>query len=174
MKNNKTITMVSNNYWTLFKFRYDIVDYFIQQGYQVNLIAKRDKFHEHFDNVKINKFFIPLAERGLNIVNEIITLYSIYKIYKKNKSDLSFHFTIKPNIYASLITNILKIKTISFITGIGHIFINKRPFLKRIIVNLYKYSLKNCEEVWFTNIHDKKLFIENSIITSQKTRIVPH
>ena len=33
--------------------------------------------------------------------------------------------------------------------------------------------MKNSSEVWFTNIHDKKIFIENKIISSQKTRIVP-
>ena len=173
MENNKIITLVSNNYWTLFKFRSDVINNFINKGYRVNLIAKKDKYHKKFNNDKIQKFFIPLSERSLNIINEIRTLYSLYKIYSKNKSDLSFHFTIKPNIYASIITKIFGIKTISFITGIGHIFIKSPFLLKKIIIKLYQYSLKNSKEVWFTNIHDKKIFIENKIISSQKTRIVP-
>jgi glycosyltransferase involved in cell wall biosynthesis len=170
---NKTITLISNNYWTLYKFRFDIVDNFINQGYSINLIAKKDDFHDKFTNKNIKKYFIPLTERGINIFNEIKTFYYLYKIYKNINSDLSFHFTIKPNIYASIISSFFKIKTISFITGIGHIFINKKLFLKKIIIMLYKYSLKNCLEVWFTNKHDKELFIKNGIIKNQSTRIVP-
>ena len=61
MESNKIITMVSNNYWTLFKFRSDIINNFINQGYRVNLIAKKDKFHKEFNSNKIKKFFIPFS-----------------------------------------------------------------------------------------------------------------
>ncbi|MEC9206320.1 MAG: glycosyltransferase, partial [Pseudomonadota bacterium] len=38
---------------------------------------------------------------------------------------------------------------------------------------LYKISLKNTLQVWFANVHDKKLFLNLNIIKKQETAIVP-
>ena len=40
--NQKSIAMVSNNYWTLYKFRYDVIQMLINEGYIIHLIAKND------------------------------------------------------------------------------------------------------------------------------------
>ncbi|MBH44247.1 MAG: hypothetical protein CMD88_02170 [Gammaproteobacteria bacterium] len=171
---NKTITLVSNNYWTLYKFRYDVIEMFVKKGYKVNLIAHKDKYHLNFDSERINKYFIPVEVRSTNILTELKTFISLYNIYKDLKTDIIIHFTIKPNIYGSILARYFKIKSISFITGVGYIFTSKKYFLRKIIALLYRYSLKNNYEVWFTNNSDKMLFLKNKIIDkSQKTDIVP-
>ena len=58
MEINKTITLVSNNYWTLYKFRFDVIKLFISKGYKVNLIAKRDAFHTKFSGEEIKKYIL--------------------------------------------------------------------------------------------------------------------
>ena len=80
MKKNKSITLVSNNYWTLYKFRYDVVNLFIKKGYIVNLIGKKDGFQKKFTNKSINKYYIPISERGINIFNEIYSLIHFFAI----------------------------------------------------------------------------------------------
>ena len=173
LKKNKSITLVSNNYWTLYKFRYDVVNLFIENGYIVNLVGKKDGFQKKFTDKRINKYYIPISERSINIFNEINTFISLYKIYKKLKTDLIFHFTIKPNIYGSIISNLFNIKSIVFVTGYGHIFLKKKSFVKRLVILMYKFALKNSTEIWFANEDDRKTFIQNKIINKQKTRIVP-
>ena len=42
----KSVTMVSNNYWTLYKFRYDVIQMFMKKGYHVTLVARRDQYHQ--------------------------------------------------------------------------------------------------------------------------------
>ena len=165
---------MSNNYWTLYKFRYDVVQMFVKKGYEVILIAGKDSFHLNFNNKKIKKIFLPIDERGLNPLSEIKTMVSLYRIYKNIKTDLIIHFTIKPNIYGSIICKLLNINSISFITGVGHIFLKKKSFFKDFISRLYKYALSKNKEVWFTNKSDKELFIKNKIINkNMKIKIVP-
>ena len=136
-EDTKTIALVSNNYWTLYKFRYDVVQMFIKKEYKVILIAGKDSFHTNFKNNNITKIFLPIDERGMNPFSEIKTILSLYRIYKHIKTDLVMHFTIKPNIYGSLMSKILDIKSISFITGIGHIFLKKKSLIK-------VFSKKSC------------------------------
>ena len=99
---NKSIALVSNNYWTLYKFRYDVIQMFLKKGYQVILIAGKDLYHQKFNDTQIKKIYLPIDERGLNPISEIKTLIKLYQYYKKIKPDLTIHFTIKPNI---LLTN---------------------------------------------------------------------
>ena len=61
-------------------------------------------------------------------------------------------FTIKPNIYGSLISRILKIKNINTITGLGNTFINKNIFNNIIFFLYIKYQYKNLIIIFFIMI----------------------
>jgi len=170
---SKLISLVSNDYWTLYKFRYDIIHMLIKQGYKIILIAKKDEYHKKFINKNISKHFIQLESRSINIFTEIRTIIDLYKIYKKYKPDLIFHFTIKPNIYGGIIARFLNIKTISMITGLGYIFVKSNRFLKIFVIQILKFAIKNSKEIWFTNIHDLNKYQKLNIIKSQKTNLIP-
>jgi len=170
---NKLIGLVSNDYWTLYKFRYDIIQMLIRKGYKIILIANKDKYHKKFNNENISKHFIPLKDRSINIFSEIKTIINLYKIYKKSNFDLIFHFTLKPNVYGGIIARFLNIKTISMITGLGYIFIKPNKLLKALVVKMLKFSIKNSKEVWFTNTHDLGVYQKLNIIKSQQTKLIP-
>ena len=52
--NQKSIAMVSNNYWTLYKFRYDVIKMLIDEGYIIHLIAKNDSYEKKFKHKNIH------------------------------------------------------------------------------------------------------------------------
>ena len=91
-----------------------------------------------FFNKKIKEGFLG----RLKSIKELKTFISIHKLHKKIKPDLVFNFTLKPNIYSNLSAAILNIKTISMITGLGHIFIKANIIYKTIIILLLRLSLK--------------------------------
>lgn len=171
--NKRSISMVSNNYWTLYKFRYDIINMLIDEGYTVHLIAKDDTYQKYFKHKNIHIHFLYLEERGKNIFKELRTFLSIYKLHKKIRPSLIFNFTLKPNIYSSLSAMILNIKTICMITGLGHIFIRANILYRNTLVFLLRHSLKKSQEIWFTNKYDEDYFREMNIIKLQKTSIIP-
>tara|TARA_Y100000996_G_scaffold409609_1_gene390556 strand:+ start:6 stop:1136 length:1131 start_codon:yes stop_codon:yes gene_type:complete len=171
--NKKSISIVSNNFWTIYKFRYDIVKLLIQNGYHINLLAGEDSYIEKFDNPNITTVKIPINDRGMNLIQEINTFRKIYVIHKKLRPDLVFNFTLKPNIYSSFVCRYLNIPFISMITGLGHVFISDRNILKKLITFLLLHSLKKSLEVWFTNKSDKAYFQENKIVSNQHIKIIP-
>ena len=171
--NKKSIAMVSNNYWTLYKFRYDVIKMLVDEGHIIHLIAKNDSYQKQFKHKNIHIHFLSLEERGKNIFKELRTFASIYKLHKKIKPSLIFNFTLKPNIYSNLSAMILNIKTISMITGLGHIFIKANSFYRNIVILLLRLSLKKSQEIWFTNKHDEEYFRKLKIVSLQKTSIVP-
>ena len=90
---SKLISLVSNDYWGLYKFRYDIIHMLIRQGYKIILIAKKDEYHKKFNNKNILKHFIKLEHRSVNIFTEIRTMIDLYKIYTDPL--LSYDFRIE-------------------------------------------------------------------------------
>ena len=125
---DKNITIVSNYFWSIYKFRHDVVKMFIKKGYHVNLIAGDDSYIDKFDHPQVTKISIPMNGRGTNLFEEFNTFKEIYKAHKLIKPDLVFNFTLKANIYSGIICRFLNIKYISMITGLGHIFIGKKNY----------------------------------------------
>ena len=83
---------------------------------------------------------------------------TLKQIYKKEKFDFLFHYTIKPVVYGSWAARKAKIPQISVITGLGYTFIRK-GWINRLAKCLYRFSLRTANEVWFLNQEDKSLFI---------------
>ena len=171
---HKHITFFSNNFWTLYKFREDAINLFIKNGYKVNLIGKYDGFEQKFSDININKYNLPIDERGYNPIKELVLFIKVFLLYRKIPSDIFYHYTIKPNLYGSLSARLLNYRYISFITGLGSLFIKPKSFLRYIAIILYRISLKNSDEIWFTNNSDLNDFLKYKVISSRiKTKIVP-
>ena len=111
-------------------------------------------------------------KRKINIFLEIYSLLKLGIILYKEKPDLCLSFTIKPNIYGSLICRALKIPIINNITGIGY-FAEKGIFLKFIILILYKISFKGLNFIFFQNNEDLNYFRVNIIKNTKNFDILP-
>ena len=82
-----------------------------------------------------------------------------------------FNITIKPNIYGGIACRLLKTPYISNITGLGTALENK-GLLQKIIVHLYKISLRKAKCVFFQNTENQQFFIDNNISVG-KGRLIP-
>ena len=84
---------------------------------------------------------IKLSRKGKNPFQEIKYLFSLYKIYKANKFDLIFHYTIKPNIYGNIAAKLNRIDSISIIPGLGYLYYKRKYNNQNSKKDLYKFAL---------------------------------
>ncbi|HMT02560.1 MAG TPA: glycosyltransferase family 4 protein [Burkholderiales bacterium] len=144
---------------------------FLKNGYKIilccpndnNYFSKLIKAGYHCENIDINS-------KSINPLKDVILLINLYSIIKKIKPSLIFSFTIKPNIYTSLICKILKIEVVPNITGLGYIF-TKKNILTKFVLYLYKFAFSKLKFIFFQNSDDKNKFIENKILKSS-TKII--
>jgi glycosyltransferase involved in cell wall biosynthesis len=113
-----------------------------------------------------------LNNKSVNPLNELITIYRYYKIYKQIKPALILHYTPKPNIYGSIAALILKIPCINNIAGLGTAFTGA-GLLSVVVKRMYKFSQKAVEKVFFQNKDDLKMFTEKKIVPAQKAVLLP-
>jgi glycosyltransferase involved in cell wall biosynthesis len=103
---------------------------------------------------------------------DFLYFLQIFFICKKEKPDICHNFTIKPCIYGTVAQKMAGVKKIyCTITGLGYAF-EREGFLKKIVVFLYKRSLKKADKVIFQNPDDRDLFINLGIIKKEKAKLI--
>lgn len=165
------LAFVGNSSLTMHNFRINLLRTMVKRGYEVTVIAPKDSDTTSYKSHKIRYIPISVDSKGVNPIRDIFLYNQLRAIYKKEKFDFIFHYTIKPVIYGSMAAKSLGIKHISVITGLGYAFLNN-GFVNKLVIRLYRTALKKANEVWFLNQDDRNVFLENKIIPSKQTRVI--
>ena len=157
------IVFTSNTSWSLWNFRLRLMKTLSKRNWKVYAVAPNDRFSKRladmFDYIPLKH----LARKKINPFSDFRLFLEYLRIYRKITPDLVLNFTIKPNIYSSLACSVLKVETISVVTGLGYVFF-REGILSRIVKNLFKLSLKKNAKVVFLNQDDQNFFVENGMI----------
>lgn len=171
----KRIAFVSNNCWSLYNFRLDVMLGCIKNGYDVIAIAPRDEFT---DTLLLAVSADSLTYREISLDNtstdpyaDLKTLVQLLKIYREESPDLIFHYVTKPIIYGSIAARMLRIPSVAIITGLGYVF-TRTNFFSKIIKRSFKIALKKVEYVWFLNQENALFFEYHNIVPKHKIHIM--
>lgn len=167
----KRIVISSNTSWSIYNFRLNLARSLKKDFYDVILVAPYDKYSEYLKE-EFEYYDISINNKGVNPTEDLKVLRDYYKIYKQIKPHMVLNFTIKPNIYGSIVCRLLGIKVINNVSGLGTVFI-KEGFTTKIVKLLYKLSLKKAEMVFFQNKDDKELFLTNCLVKYDNCDLLP-
>lgn len=168
----KRIAIVSNVSWNLYNFRLSLMKALQDEGYEVIAIAPRDQYSQKIIDAGFEFYDIKMNAQGINPIEDLKTMVEFYKLFKMVAPDYICQYTIKPNIYGSLVAKMLNIKIINNIAGLGNLFI-KEGIVTKIAKVLYKFSQSSADKVFFQNRDDFKFFIEQGIVNPSKCDILP-
>lgn len=168
----KKLAFVNNSAKMMYNFRLSVMKNFVAQGYDVTVVAVED-----FDIALLkenNIKFVPIEvdSHGTNVFNDFGLFTQLKRIYKQQKFDFIFHYTIKTVIFGEMAARRAHIPSISIITGLGQVFISD-TYVTHIVEMLYRYSLKHATEVWFLNDDDRQLFLRRRLASIEKIKILP-
>jgi len=166
------ITLVYNTTAYVYKFRINLIRKIESLGYRVIVLSPKDTYVKKLKELGIEHHHINMSQYGMNPIKELKTMYELYKAFKKYKPEYSLHYTIKPNIFASIVAGLLNIKVINNIAGAGKAFSSDGLFQK-FIQFLYKLGLKKSQRVFFQNYDDMNLFLDNYIVDKEVAYRIP-
>lgn len=168
----KKIIVSANSTWNIFNFRLGLISR-LKQEYDIIILASElDEYSQNLKELGFEIVNFKINPRGKGILDNLFLIYRYWLILKKYKPDFFLPFTIKPNIFGSIVCRLLNIKTINNITGLGNSFI-ENIFLEKLVLFLYKFSLKKSVIVFFHNEKDKKLFLNKNIILENNCTVIP-
>lgn len=147
-------------------FRGEVIKYYASHGNHVILVSPPD-IEYYWDVEKVRYIPIELNRSSMNPLHDLKYFKLLYNIYKREKPDYIFHYSIKANIYGTLAAQLLNIPSTAMIAGLGFVFYQKgmKCSLAR---GLYKFALRFSEHVFVLNSANKEFLIKSEIITAQK------
>ena len=161
------IGMVVNEAWNMYNFRGGLIKNLIKNGYEVVVIAPTDKFDEKLRELGAEVVDVEINSKGTNPVEDLKLTFALRKIYKRERLDIVFNYTIKPIIYGTVGAKLAGVIPIAVTTGLGYAFI-KETKVTKIVEKLYKFSLKFAREVWFLNEFDRDIFLKRKLVDKNK------
>ncbi|MDO5760795.1 MAG: glycosyltransferase [Bacteroidota bacterium] len=160
------LVLNDNGLRALINFRIDVIEHFIAQGHQVVLIYPACTREEDLINkipTECKVYEVDMLPSGNNPLKDFAYFKQLYKIYKKEKPDLVFHYTIKPNIYGTFAATLLKIKRVDMVAGLGYIFTGN-GLSKKIGRLLYKIGLRMANRVITLNSENRDLLVAKGFV----------
>ncbi len=168
----KTIAIVINTSWNIYNFRLGLLDALRDEGYRLLLIAPRDDYSQKLMDLGFEYHEIKINNKGTNPFQDLLLVWRFSRLYKKLNIDVILHYTIKPNIYGTLGAKLVGIPVINNVSGLGTVFLND-GLSSKIARLLYRFSFKYAHKVFFQNPHDRKLFVDKSLVKQVQTDLLP-
>ena len=168
----KKLVFSGNTAWGMYNFRGKLMRYFVEKGYNVSVLAPDDPvFSNKLRELGCNVIDIKIQSKGMNPFADVMLIWNYYKIFKRERPDVSITYTIKPNIYASIAARKVGIPFLPVTTGLGYIFLHNN-LVSKIAKNLYKFAFSKASQVWFLNTDDMRIFNESALISENKVRLL--
>lgn len=141
----------NNNLSGLVSFRIDIINHFIENGHDVVLVAPGHD-PELEKKIPVAARFISVSgnRTSANVADNLIYFKQLYKIFKKERPDYVFNYTVKPNVYGSMAAKLLGIPNTCMLAGLGYAFAHN-DFKSKVARFLYRVSLRCTQHVMLLN-----------------------
>lgn len=158
----KRILFLAQHFITLYSFRRELIERLCKEGHEVFLSLPVSEDNKYFEDIGCNIVPTEIDRRGVNPVKDLKLIAFYRKMIPEINPDIIFSYTIKPNVYGTMVTN-KKYKQICNVTGTGGTFLEDN-LVAKICRFLYRHSVKNCYKVFFQNTGDRDMFIKHGMI----------
>ena len=168
--------LISPKNRTVFNFRGDLVTKIKNLGYDV-IVTGPDRIDvDRIEALGVTFKEIPMKKTGTSVFGDLKYCYSLYKLMKKEKPDVTLGYTVKPVVYGGLAAWLSGVKNRnSMVTGGGYTFVAKTAkakFLGLLVKFLYKLSFTVTQTVIFQNSDDLTEFTEKRLVNKKKCHVV--
>lgn len=173
------ITVVGAKPSSLYNFRGELfkrltlIDNAVVYGLASNA---NEEEREVIKNLNSTYIDYSVSRNGLNPKEDLKTFKALRTIFKNHQPDVILAYTIKPIIWGAFAARYVpNCRFYALVTGLGFAFQKgnwKKNLLMKLVVFLYKASLKNVDKVIFQNPDNRQVFIDLGIVTEDRTAIV--
>lgn len=156
---------------SIYSLRKEILQRLQAEGITTYVSVPREMCFDDLAKISSEVIDTPVDRRGTNILHDLKLIFTYYRMMKKIKPDCVLTYTVKCNLYGGLVAHFLGIPYLVNVTGLGS-SMKKSGFVKSLVVNLFRHSVKYAQTAFFQNKDNKKLF-EDLHIKGQHEVLIP-
>jgi glycosyltransferase involved in cell wall biosynthesis len=139
-------------------------------GHEVVALAPGDEWDAKVEGIGVRHVRFALSRRGRHPLQELSTLWSLWRALRRERPDAVLLYTAKPVLYGSLTGWLAGCRRIfSTVAGLGHTFSGMtRPLMHGV----YRLAMRCNERVFFQNDADLDYFVHHRLLPRDKSVLV--
>jgi glycosyltransferase involved in cell wall biosynthesis len=161
-----------NTSWNIYNFRSGLVRALQKSGYEVHALAPEDDYSVRLSAMGCIYHPIRMKNTGGNPLLDLDLIRRIYKLYRNIKPQIILHYTVKPNIYGTMVARWLRIPSISTVSGLGTVFLTSGK-TSSIARYLYGSAFKYPQRIFFQNQSDLEIFKDRKLLSKSNYDLIP-
>lgn len=166
------LLFIGNTAWSMYNFRRPIFQYYQKRGFDVVIVSPPDTVYiPLLKSLGCRCYTTDIEGKGNNPIKDLFLMCRIRKILKLERPDYCFFYTIKPNIYGSMVAASLHIPYIPITTGLGYVFLVDN-WVSKVAKLLYKIAFRKAKQVWFLNKDDIMAFKKAKLVDESKISLL--
>ncbi len=166
------IVILYNTSWYVYLLRRNLIARLHEAGCEVFVVAPRDTYSDRLIQLGVRHVPIPLDPGSTSPLKELKTLIAVLRVLRALKPDAVLSYTIKCNLYASIVKRFVSFHQIANISGLGAAF-DKRGAMRTIANTLYRVGLRATEDIFFQNREDLAACIRSSLVNPRCCTVIP-
>ena len=165
------VALIGNSDVSIYTYRCELIERLVSDGHNVTVVTPQGDRVSDMISMGCNYIEAQVDRHGTNPIKDVGLIKKYYRILKEIKPDIVLSYTIKPNIYASIVCSWLRIPIVVNVTGLGTAVEN--PGWKQIVTTmLYRVAFKKVKTVFFQNEENRQFFAEKNI-ANKKHKMLP-
>ncbi|MEF2072049.1 glycosyltransferase family 4 protein [Consotaella aegiceratis] len=166
------VLVAINTAWNVYNFRAGLVRALVGRGYEVVAAAPPDQYSARLAELGCRYVPLPMDNKGTSPLHDLKLMLRFWRLLRRERPDVFLGYTVKPNVYGSLVAHALGIPVVNNIAGLGTAFI-RDTWLTGLVKLLYRAALCRSRTVFFQNDDDRQLFVREAMVKREQTKLVP-
>ena len=175
----KTLLFIVNDPAFFLSHRLPLAEAARKEGFSVQVATMGGKCAEKIEQQGFTHHTLFLSRSGSNPFKELITFFSMWRLFVQLRPDLVHLVTIKPVLYGGIAARLANVPgVISAISGLGYLFVTKKVnfrvrIIRNVVLFLYRLAMNHSNQiVIFQNKTDMNVLWRATGLRKHKIRLV--
>jgi len=161
--NQKNVLILVNKQTTIIKFRLEVVQALVNEGYKVYVSVPEGDRLDEIRDTGAEVIVTPMDKESTDPIKDLKLFNTYRRLIKETKADVVLTYTIKPNVYGGLAATTKGIPYVANITGLGKALENG-GVIQKISLILYRFGFSRVSKVFFQNESNKDFFKQKGLL----------
>lgn len=171
----KKLCILTNTDWYFMLHRKDIALEAKRKGWNVTILSPDTGYQDEIKNLGLKSKPMTMTRAGLNIFEEMKTVWHLYRCYRKERPDVVHHVGMKAILWGTLAAKLAGVPgVVNAVNGLGEFFSGgMNRLLVSTMIRVQRWLLRrDGVRVIFQNHDDKKFYTDNKIIEESQVRYI--
>lgn len=157
------ILFTDNSLWSQLNFRGDVIKHLRDAGHEVLLLSPTDTPSKGMDVPDgVRHIAVGMERTSTNPLHDVRYFLRLLRIYRRERPDYIFHYTIKPNIYGTWAARLLGIRSTAMVAGLGFTF-SHGGWASSVAHQLFRLGVGFSDKVMVLNEENMRILLEQGI-----------